>query len=206
MLFFPMNVLLECLMLNKLILDKVTTQKQEDKLWTMGEECVFSLHAHYLSFIIQWKHNFFSPVSLILFLLGNNFSFSSAALVTNDRLLSYNGQVALLEQNINNNNKKDPCPATCNALLSTFTDNSSQHMGLGEQSRHIQATTWRGGGCRYSKDSPPLALFLQFSSWKHLRTPCMRQQSKMKQYSHSCLSDTIRFVERENNSLSYSSS
>lgn len=32
MLLFPMNVLLECLMLIKLILAKVTTQMQEDKL------------------------------------------------------------------------------------------------------------------------------------------------------------------------------
>lgn len=127
MLLFPMNVLLEHLMFIKLILVKVTTQKQEDELWTMGEECVFSLHTHYLGFIIQWKHDFFCPVSLILFLPGNNFSFSPAPLARNKRVLPYNGEIALSEQNIN---KKDPCPAVCNSLLSTLIDNKQPTPGI----------------------------------------------------------------------------
>lgn len=53
MLLFPMNVLLERLMFIKLILAKVTTQNQEDKLQTMEEECLCSLHTHYLRFITQ---------------------------------------------------------------------------------------------------------------------------------------------------------
>lgn len=130
MLLFPMNVLLERLMFIKLILVKVTTQKQEDKLWTMGEECVFSLHTHYLRFIIQWKHDFFSSVSLILFLPGNNFSFPSAPLATNESVLSYNGEIALLKQNINK--RKNPCLATCNALLSTLINNKQPTPGIWE--------------------------------------------------------------------------
>lgn len=104
MLLFPMNVLLECLMLIKLILAKVTTQMQEDKLWTVGEECLFSLHTHYLSFITQWKHYFFPPMSLILLAPGNNVSFYSVTLATNGSMVPYNGKMVLLEKNINKKN------------------------------------------------------------------------------------------------------
>lgn len=142
MLLFLMNVLLECLMFIKLILAKVTTQKQEDKLWTMGEECLFSLHTHYLSFITQWKHDFFSPMSLILFAPGNNASFYSVPLTTNGRAVPYNGKIALLQKNIN----KIKIRKTSAQLLAmphflTSLTTSSQHLECGEQSRPSPATT-----------------------------------------------------------------
>lgn len=172
MLLFPMNVLLECLMFIKLILAKVTTQKQEDKLWTMGEECLFRLHTHYLSFITQWKHDFFSPVSLILFTPGNNASFYSVPLATNGRLVPYNGKIALLEKNTNKN-KYNLC-LQCHSFC--------PHWQQAANTWNVESragTQPQGGGCCYSQDGLPQALFSQLSRWKHLRMSCMRQQLKL---------------------------
>lgn len=182
MLLFPMNILLECLMFIKLILAKVTTQKQEDKLWTMGEECLFRLHTHYLSFITQWKHDFFSPVSLILFTPGNNASFYSVPLATNGRLVPYNGKIALLEKNTN----KIKISTTFAPLLAVpfflpSLTTSSQHLECRERSRHTTTGWWLlllTGWPSSSTVFPALQM-------KTSQNVLHETAAKMKQYSHS---------------------
>lgn len=82
-------------------------------------------------------------MSLILFLPGSNFIFSSAPLATNERVLPYNGEIALLEQNIYRIKIRRilaQLPAMPYFLPSLTT--SSQHPGFGEQSRHTRAAAW----------------------------------------------------------------
>lgn len=105
--------------------------------------CLQPTQAHYLSFIIQWKHDFFSPVSLILFLPGNNFSFSSTPLATNERVLPYNGEIALLEQNVNKIKiRRTLAQLPAMPYFPPSLTTSSQPLGFGEQSRHAWATAW----------------------------------------------------------------
>lgn len=65
----------------------------------MGEECVFSLHTHYLKFynsMKTWLLFFpceFDPVPARL----NNFSFASTLLATKGGVLPYNGKMAILK-------------------------------------------------------------------------------------------------------------
>lgn len=113
----------------------------------MGEECVFSLHTHYLKFynsMKTWLLFFpceFDPVPARM----NNFSFSSTLLATKGGVLPYNGKMAIFKLFWGEKNEKKRTFAKLPAMpyLLSLLPISSQCLGSGEQSRHTWATTWQ---------------------------------------------------------------